>query len=62
MNMLLVLLMKNVQETSAEISAAEHTHLDGVLVFQIQENLGIKTNVQRDIESWIPRSGKKKIL
>lgn len=54
MNMLLVLLMKKVQETSAE-----HTHLDGVLVFQIQENLGIKTNVQREIESWILRSGEK---
>lgn len=45
-NMLLVLLMKNVQETSAE-----HNHLDGVQIFQIQKNL--------HIESWILRSGGK---
>lgn len=40
MNTPLVLLMKNVQETSAE-----HIHVDDVLISQVQENVGIKTHV-----------------
>lgn len=40
MNTPLVLLMKNVQETSAE-----QTHFNGVPISQIQENLGIKKKV-----------------